>query len=86
MALKVRQNAESMYFRELNIEENDVKLVHSSTYRTKQNGKEFCDAEFGFKVGPSKAVYVTCRDKSEGWFVCTECTEFQRGIVFRQNA
>ena len=68
---------ESEYFQELGIEEDDIKFVYASTYHTKQNGKEYHKAEFGFKVGVFREVYVVCHDEGDGWFVCTECTEFQ---------
>ncbi|MBR5187385.1 MAG: helix-turn-helix domain-containing protein [Clostridia bacterium] len=68
---------ESERFSELGLSEEDVKLVSSSTYHTKQNGKEYHETEFGFKVGVFREFYVICHDEGDGWFVCTECTEFQ---------
>ena len=68
---------ESERFSELGLSEEDVKLVSSSTYHTKQNGKEYHETEFGFKVGFLRKFYVICHDEGDGWFVCTECTEFQ---------
>ena len=68
---------ESERFAELGLSEEDVKLVSSSTYHTKQNGKAYHEAEFGFKVGGFMKIYVICHDEGDGWFVCTECTEFQ---------
>ena len=68
---------ESEYFQELGIEEEDIKFVYVNTYHTKQNGKEYHEAEFGFKVGVFREIYVVCHDEGDGWFVCTDCTEFQ---------
>lgn len=68
---------ESERFAELGLSEEDVKLVSSSTYHTKQNGKEYHETEFGFKVGFLRKFYVICHDEGDGWFVCTKCTEFQ---------
>ena len=68
---------ESERFEELGLDEEDIKLVSCSTYHTKQNGKAYHEAEFGFKVGVFREFYVICHDEGKGWFVCTECTEFQ---------
>lgn len=68
---------ESERFEELGLSEEDVKLISSSTYHTKQNGEEYHEAEFGFRVGFLRKFYVICHDEGEGWFVCTDCTTFQ---------
>ena len=68
---------ESERFEELGLDEEDIKLVSCSTYHTKQNGEEYHEAEFGFKVGFLRKFYVICHDEGDGWFVCTDCTEFQ---------
>ena len=68
---------ESEYFEKLGIEEEDIKLTSCSTYYTKQNGGEFRDADFGFRIGFLKQIHVICHDEGDGWFVCTECTQFQ---------
>ena len=68
---------ESERFSELGLSEEDVKLVSSSTFHTIKNGKEYHETEFGFKVGFLRQFYVICHDEGDGWFVCTECTEFQ---------
>ena len=68
---------ESERFAELGLSEEDVKLVYSSTFHTTKNGKEYHETEFGFKVGFLREFYVICHDEGDGWFVCTECTEFQ---------
>ena len=68
---------ESERFEELGLDEEDIKLVSCSTYHTKQNGKEYHEAEFGFKVGFLRKFCVICHDEGDGWFVCTDCTEFQ---------
>ena len=68
---------ESERFEELGLDEEDVKLVSFNTYHTKQNGEEYHEAEFGFRVGFSRKFYVICHDEGGGWFVCTDCTNFQ---------
>ena len=68
---------ESERFAELGYSEEDVKLVSGSTFHTIKNGKAYHEAKFGFKVGGFMEIYVICHDEGDGWFVCTECTEFQ---------
>jgi len=68
---------ESEEFKALGIDEEDVRLASSKTYRTTKDGADYYEAEFGFVIGFSKELYVICHNEGDGWFVCTECTDFK---------
>ena len=68
---------ESNYVKALAIEETDIKLTSYNFFQTKRNGEDYCEADFGFKVDAVKQIHVICHNEGEGWFVCTECTNFE---------
>lgn len=67
---------ESEAFRQLQAEEEDIRLSGYSRNTTTRNGTMETEAVFSFQV-KGYFLTVTCHEDSTGWYVCTECTRFQ---------
>lgn len=69
---------ESEKFKELGIEESDLKFNSiSSTSSRNVDGEKVRTAEFGWRIDFTRSIYVICHDDGEGWYVCTDCTKFE---------
>ena len=69
---------ESNKFAELGLSEDDIRF---NSYRknktTNADGEKVTNVELGFNIGSGRSMYVTCHNKGAGWYVCTDCTEFE---------
>ena len=69
---------ESNKFAELGLSEDDIRFnSFRKNKTTNADGEKVTNVELGFNIGSGRSMYVTCHNKGAGWYVCTDCTEFE---------
>ena len=68
---------ESQEFERLGSNEDRLKfLTYSKETVYGKDGEYTSTVLIGFNYGPFKRFEVICHDDGDGWYVCTDCTEF----------